>query len=163
MENIWTANGKTVDIKAKQPRRPIGFRRKRGASMVEMLIAIVVLGVVIISMLSIFVISRTAIYSKEDETAHALALRYLEELEEQQFEDFVVGPINLSAMLNRIDESAGTQYDVAARVTYKDDYHASIMVEVSWSGVMASQKKIDMERFISAAGYKNVGEMLPEI
>jgi hypothetical protein len=52
------------------------------------MVAIFVLMIVLISMFSMFLISRTAIYNKEDETANAIALRYMEEMEGRPFTTF---------------------------------------------------------------------------
>ena len=156
MEKLEIADGKASDTKAKQPRGPRSLRRRPGASLVEMLIAIVVLAVVLISMLGMFLISRTAIHSKEDETANALALRYMEQLEEQDF-DALNGPI--TNLLAQTGDSS--KYTVTATST-KNDYFANVKVTVSWNSAMAGRKTVELERFISAAGYKNVGDMLQE-
>ena len=160
MEKLGIADGKASDTKAKQPRGPRSLRRRPGASLAEMLIAIVVLAVVLISMLGMFLISRTAIYSKEDETANALALRYMEQLEEWNFEQFPAGP-NRDITTSLDHAGASLRYDVTATSTKENPYFANVTVTVSWNSTMAGRKTVEMERFISAAGYKNVGDMLP--
>ena len=148
------ANIRTADRKAK---RPLAFRRKRGASLAEMMIAIVVLAVVLISMLGMFVIARTAIYTKEDETAYALALRYMEQLEEMEFAE-------LLPMLKDNDRNNWSDQKYATRAILLEDkenenkYLAKVRVEVTWSSAGPCEKTVEMERVISAFGYKNVGE-----
>ncbi|MCL2683625.1 MAG: hypothetical protein FWE55_00125 [Synergistaceae bacterium] len=154
MESFGIIDKEMVGLAVKQKRRPFVFRGKKGSSLAEMLIAILVLGVVLISMLGMFVISRTAIFTKEDETAYALALRYLEEMEARDYSTFVTGVrIPLSAA------PGDTRYDVTAEVTSMDNYAANVTVEVTWSGAALGQKTLKMERVISAIGYRNVGEM----
>ena len=150
MESDGTENVEAVKINTKQPRRPFAFRRRSGASLVEMLIAIVVLGMVLISMVGMFVIARTAVFTKEDETAVVLALRYLEELEE---EDFSV--LTASTGFERREQN----YHITATVLDFDEFHARVMVEIKWRGATQGEKTVDMERVISAVGYRNVGEM----
>ena len=133
----------------------IFFRRRRGSSLVEMLIAIVVLAVVLISMLGMFVISRTAIYTKDDETANALALRYLEELEEEDFSSF--DPDDFPKTW--IDQKFTTTATVIGADT--DKYRVKLKAEVKWRASAGGEKKLELERLISAVGYKNVGEMAP--
>jgi Tfp pilus assembly protein PilV len=128
--------------------------RARGSSLVEMLIAIVVLGMVIISMVGMFLISRTAIYNKEDETANALALRYLEELEVKPFSTF--------ATVGEIESHTGvfnTRYDAKAEVLAVDAYSATVEVTVEWDAAALGKKELKLERVISAGGHKNVGEL----
>ena len=152
MKRIRSTDGGTISINAKQPGRPLAFRRKRGASLVEMLIAILVLGVVLISMLGMFVISRTAVVSKEDETAAVLALRYLEELEEADFSNFTTGFLRTWTDQN---------YKTTASLieSESDEYRAKVKVVVSWQGAARGEREVERERVISANGFKNVGEV----
>ena len=148
--------GSAAGINTKQPARPFPFRRKRGASLVEMLIAIIVLAVVLISMLGMFVISRTAVFSKEDETAVALALRYMEDLEGLDFPDFETW----QQSPQRLSNPTNPKYEITA--TYveseSDAYRAKIRVEVKWRGAALGERIVEFERVVSAVGYKNVGE-----
>ena len=141
----------TVDINSKQQRKPLAFRRRPGASLVEMLIAIIVLGVVLISMVGMFVISRTAIFSKEDETAVTLALRYLEDLEERDFEEFAPGSGFFPITQN------DQKYTITASVTEYDSFRARINVEIKWRASIG-EKTVELDRIVSSVGYKNVGE-----
>jgi Tfp pilus assembly protein PilW len=142
-----------------------GARKKRlprrasaGSSLVEMLIAILVLGVVLISMVGMFLISRTAIYNKEDETANALALRYLEEVEVRPYSDF-------TAETPPFDLHGGSwasppgNYRATAKVLSADNYSAQVEVSIKWEGAALGAKNLALVRFISAGGHKNVGEL----
>jgi hypothetical protein len=124
-----------------------------------MLVALVVLGVVLISMVGMFLISRAAIYTKEDETANAIALRYLEECESLPFaaladEDFTA-----------TETFANGKYTAEAETTAVDPddsggaYSATITVTVTWQAAGSGERSISLERVISAGGHKNVGEL----
>jgi Tfp pilus assembly protein PilW len=129
-------------------------RARHGSSLVEMLIAIVVLGFVLISMVGMFFISRSAIYSKEDETANSLALRYLEKLESTTFSEFLDG-----TSFPKHEEFQNKKYKAAATVKSADQYMALVEVEIKWDSALSSGKTLTLERVISAGGHKNVGEL----
>ena len=150
MENSGVINDKR-DITTEQPVRMPGSRGRRGSSLVEMLIAILVLGVVLISMVGMFAISRSAIYTKEDETAYALALRYMEELEK---EDFAI----LTADGGFSRTWPDPKFTIRAEVTGSDEFLANVAIEVAWTGAAMGRKTLTMERVISAVGHRNVGE-----
>jgi hypothetical protein len=118
-----------------------------------MLVAIFVLGMVLISMLGMFLISRTAIYNKEDETANGIALRYVEELEAWPFAD-------LTALTeDDPDEREFGKYEARAYVLDgSTSYMARLRVEVSWQAAVMGTKSLSLERTISAGGHRNVGE-----
>ena len=134
-------------------RRRFERKKSKGSSIVEMLVAIFVLGMVLISMLGMFLISRGAIYSKEDETANAVALRYMEELEGRPFTDFT-GSFSAS-------KNFGNKYIATATVVSHDQYMAEVQVNVEWEAAMMGKKKTDIKRVISAGGHKNVGQKEP--
>jgi Tfp pilus assembly protein PilV len=131
-------------------------RKSKGSSILEMLIAIFVLGVVLISMIAMFLISRTAIYNKEDETANSIALRYLEQLEALPFNEIVAIPDT------GMQQNFG-KYRVTATVHDHDDdderrYMAIVRVDVVWDAAVMGSKSLRLERTISAGGHRNVGE-----
>jgi Tfp pilus assembly protein PilV len=125
--------------------------RAKGSSLVEMLIAIIVLGMVLISMVGMFLISRTAIYNKEDETANALALRYLEELEVKPF-----STLNAAFSETRTPPF-NAKYVAQARVVNANNYSATVEVTVKWDAAALGNRELKLERVISAGGHKNVG------
>ncbi|MDR1137118.1 MAG: hypothetical protein LBK91_02235 [Synergistaceae bacterium] len=132
------------------------FTRKKakGSSIIEMLVAIFVLGVVLISMVGMFLISRTAIYNKEDETANAIALRYLEELEARPFDDFE----SSSSGYDFPENKQFGKFDATATILDKTAYLASVRVEIDWQAAAMGRRTLTLERTISAGGHKNVGE-----
>jgi Tfp pilus assembly protein PilV len=133
-------------------------RAMRGSSLVEMLIAIFVLAIVLISMIGMFLISRTAVSSKEGETANALALRLLEETESRPYSDFLVTATPPEFELLNLNEKP---YKATVYVTSADKYSAIVRVKVEWSGAARGLNKIgnaELTRVISAGGRKNVGE-----
>jgi Tfp pilus assembly protein PilW len=128
----------------------------KGSSLVEMLIAIMVLGVVLISMVGMFLISRTAIYNKEDETANALALRYLEELEVKPYSTFTASspPFSLGSL-----NASNDKFAASAAVVSADQYSATVAVTINWEAAALGTRNLKLERIISAGGHKNVGEL----
>jgi hypothetical protein len=104
-------------------------------------------------MAGMFIISRAAIYNKEDETANALALRYLEELEVRPFADFEE---DWEETENGV---FNTRYNAKAEVVSRDDYSATVAVTVTWDAAAFGSKNLRLERVISAGGHKNVGEL----
>jgi Tfp pilus assembly protein PilV len=128
-------------------------KARPGSSMVEMLVAIVVLMFVLMAMGSMLLLSRTALYTKEDETAKSIALRYIEELEAMPFDDFA------DAALFADPVKFSNKYDATVSVVSKDDYSATIRVSVRWSPASGGAKNVNLERIISAGGHKNVGKL----
>ncbi|MDR1132690.1 MAG: prepilin-type N-terminal cleavage/methylation domain-containing protein [Synergistaceae bacterium] len=139
-----------------EERRPSFTRKKaKGSSIIEMLVAIFVLGIVLISMVGMFLISRTAIYNKEDETANAIALRYLEEEEARPFTDFAAFPTHPASYGSK----QFGKFDARAYVMgAPTDYMAKVRVDVAWQGAAMGARTLTLERTISAGGHKNVGE-----
>jgi hypothetical protein len=137
------------------------FSKKKGSSLVEMLMAIVVLGMVLISMVGMFLISRTAVFNKEDETANALALRFIEDIEGWPFEEFYADtpPFVLSS------DQFSNKYNVTATVMGLDKsaagkvYSAKVTVTVSWEAAALGSRSLELERVISSGGHKNVGQL----
>jgi len=138
---------------AEKKRKQLAGRAKQASSLVEMLIAIFVLAVVIMSMVGMFFISQTAIYNKEDETANALALRYLEELEVRPFASLTSGYTETRT------PRFSPKYDASALVVDRDAYSATVSVTVKWDAATLGSRNITLERVISATGHQNVGEL----
>jgi hypothetical protein len=115
-----------------------------------MVVAIFVLLMVLISMFSMFMISRAAIYNKDDENANTIALRYIEELEGRPFSDF-----NASFSDTR---DFGKFHAKASVVGTPTSYMAQVRVEIEWEAAVMGTRTLALERIISASGYKNVGE-----
>jgi hypothetical protein len=133
---------------------PVPFRARRGSSLVEMLAAIIVLMFVLMAMGSMFLLSRTAMYSKEDETANEIALRFLEEQEGKPFSTFD----NLGAVTST--GFGGNKYTATASVVSRDSFSATVRVEVEWGAAVGGKRKtVTLERVISAGGHRNVGEL----
>jgi hypothetical protein len=117
-----------------------------------MIIALFVLAVVLISMVGMFLISHSAIYTKEDETANALALRFLEQCEAVPFAELKSGTF---PALN-----PPTKYNVLPQtLPGGDDYAITLRVTVTWKAANSGTRNLSLERVISAGGHKNVGEL----
>jgi Tfp pilus assembly protein PilW len=138
-------------VRGGRDRASMPFRARRGSSLVEMLVAVVVLMFVLMAMASMFLLSQTVTYTKEDETATAIALRFIEQQEGRPFEDFA------DATKFPDTEDFG-KYSATASVVSGDDYSAKVRVAVEWqASVGAGRKNVTLERVISAGGHKNVG------
>jgi len=137
-------------------KRGIMSRRHDGSSMVEMLVALIVLAVVLISMVGMFLISRTAIYTKEDETANALALKYLERCEELDYSVIKAAAPPGTGYITPLDYPTSGKYQVTANAISADTYSATVEVTVTWSN---GNRPVVLQRVISAGGHKNVGEL----
>jgi Tfp pilus assembly protein PilV len=130
--------------------RSFARKKSKGSSVVEMLVAIFVLVMVLISMFGMFLISRTSMYNKEDETANTIALRYMEELEARPFSVF-----NTSFS----DTRDFGQFSARASVVgTPNDYMAQVRVEVEWEAAAMGNRSVTVERIISAGGSRNVGD-----
>jgi Tfp pilus assembly protein PilV len=139
-------------------RAPMPFRARRGSSLVEMLTAVVILAFVLMAMGSMFLLSQTVTYAKEDETASSIALRFMEEQEGRPFEDFnsAVKP----GLFPCIEHFGNGKYKATAYVVSLDDFSASLRVTVEWSPVAGGRRKeVTLNRIISSGGYKNVGKL----
>ncbi|MDR1508742.1 MAG: hypothetical protein LBS53_03815 [Synergistaceae bacterium] len=135
-------------------RAPVMFRARRGSSLVEMLTAVVILVFVLMAMGSMFLLSQTAAYSKEDATATAIALRFMEEQEGRPFDEFA------DADLFPDTASFSNKYNATASVVSRDNFSARVRVSVEWGSVMSGgRKNVSLERVISAGGHRNVGEL----
>jgi Tfp pilus assembly protein PilV len=130
-------------------RSRLARKKAKGSSIVEMLVAIFVLMMVLLSMVGMFMISRTAIYNKEDETANAVALSYIEELEGLPFDKL--------SELSSVPPRRFGKYNATAQVV-SSDYSATVHVEVQWEAAALGRRTLRLERMISAGGHKNVGE-----
>jgi Tfp pilus assembly protein PilV len=136
-------------------RRGLTRKKSKGSSLVEMMVAIFVLIMVLLSMFSMFMISRTAIYNKEDETANTIALRYIEELEGRSFDEFKDATAFNSDPANT--KNFG-KYNVKASVVgTPTEFIATIRVEIKWEAAVMGKKSLVLERNISASGSLNTG------
>jgi hypothetical protein len=100
-------------------------------------------------MFGMFLISKTAIYNKDDETANAIALRYLEELEGRPFAGFH-SSFNETRDFGKFKAKASVIGDVTP-------YMATVRVEVKWEAAAMGAKRLSFERIISVSGSQNVG------
>lgn len=124
--------------------------RSRGTSLVEVLIAVILLVFVILGMLAAVVIARGMIYHKVYEEANQVAFRVLETIEATPYSD----------LSDKEGQSTVRGFDVSVSLEDTDlgaEYSQLVRVEVAHKGGM-SGKAVVMEREVSANGWQNVGE-----
>lgn len=135
------------------PRAKTGGKR-RGSSLVEVLIAVIVLVFVLLGMLAAVVIAKGEVYYKEFEEANQVAIRILEIFEATPYE-------NIVSKANEIDGTTlrGFTINVDLESTgLGDEYSRKVKVEVSPKDSMI-RKSVVMEREVSVNGWQNVGEL----
>ncbi len=131
-------------------------RKKRcGASLVEMVIAIFVLAVVLLGLLGGMTITRANLATvKERETATQVALAILADLESVPYDEIEARIAELEGQ-----EIGGFVVDFYPLVDGPDgpDYSVIVTVDVLLSGARRT-KPVTMSREVSASARKNVGE-----
>jgi Tfp pilus assembly protein PilV len=132
--------------------------RRIGASLSEMVIALFVLGIVLLGMMAGILITQGSMLYKERERAVEIALRTLESFEARPF-DKLSGEVRTEGMyVITVDDP--TFNNTTVPVLSADS--ADIRVTVEWGrGVLGGQRKIEMNREVSASGWQNVGEFVP--
>jgi Tfp pilus assembly protein PilV len=132
-------------------------KRRSGASLAEMVVALYVLGVVLLGMMAGILITQGTMLYKERERATEIALRKLESLEALPFKA-------LSDDITSLDYEG-----IYTITTFPVEFNklpatsadsADIRVAVSWGGgVLAGERRIDMKREVSSSGWQSVGEI----
>lgn len=129
-------------------------RKRRGASLVEMVLAILVLAVVLLGLLGGIAIARGSLLVKERETARQIALTVLEDLESVPYDDIDdrIGELDgervgdfVVRFHNRVPGDKGLEYSVIVTV--------DILL-----GSTGGTKSVTMGREVSASAWRNVGE-----
>jgi type II secretory pathway pseudopilin PulG len=127
-----------------------------GSSLVEMVIAIMMLSVVLLGMMAGIMIARSSVYDKEFEDARQVALKVLETIEATPYDDipFRAGTLNDS----RFD---GFQIYVSQSPnlgTSDDVYSRTVVVSVDLGNNGPLKRIVSMRREVSPSGSKNIGD-----
>lgn len=134
-----------------------GPRKKRyGASLVEMILAIFVLTVVLLGLLGGITIARANLMAKERETAQQVALAVLEALEFVPYNDIKTQ----SADIFDEKEFGGFVIDVHAAVPVDEPKNRDAMI-VSvdvWLNSSGGAERVTLAREVSASAWKNAGD-----
>jgi hypothetical protein len=121
-----------------------------------MMMAVVLLMLVLTAMGSMLLMSRTAIYAKDDETAGTIAFRFMEEQEGRPFSDFAD-----ASKFPSCASFGGGKYKATASVLSGDAFSATVRVAVVWNAAVGTKKETaSIERVISAGGHRNVGGLI---
>jgi hypothetical protein len=146
----------------------LGVARK-GSSLAEMIIAILILSFVVISiMMAMIVSTNNTVAYKDEENARQLALEVLEDCERVPFDgiagvDYRTSIQNLSKSRN---SEAGNpiRAEASAVVSGTLDTHstlpisADVTVNVTWNSAIGGRKTISMRREVSVSAWQNVGD-----
>jgi Tfp pilus assembly protein PilV len=131
------------------------WKRRRGASLAEMVVALYVLGIVLLGMMAGIVITQGTMLYKERERATEIALRTLESQEALPFRV-------LSGDERTINEGIYTitiAEPVFNKAIVASADSADIRVTVEWDRGVLGGRSIQMNREVSASGWQSVGEI----
>ena len=122
-----------------------------GATLVEMLIAILILSLMLLSIMAVMVItSQSAVAAKQGSVAYIVNLSELEKLEARQ----VSG--DLSELEGAVRSELG-EYMLNRNVTTGPLNSADIKVEAEWEGA-AIMKNVNLGRQVSPSAWQNAGQ-----
>jgi type II secretory pathway pseudopilin PulG len=136
---------------------------RRGSSLVEILISIIIIGVVIISvMMSLLVNIRNTMALKDDENARQLAMGVMEDCEAVRFnldnsayEQDIVGK---GKQIRGYDATARVRSFGGAPAAGHPPISADIEVVVKWHTALEMNKEYFLRRELSVSGWQNAGE-----
>jgi Tfp pilus assembly protein PilX len=141
-------------------------KSRRGVSLVETLISVIVLGVVVIAiMMAMLVTTRNAGVHKDDETARQLAMEVMDACEGVTFNTSAVDYTNeiqaLSKTSGRFAATAEcTDLGVeptTPKITTHPPISADIKVTVVWDSTIG-RGTFSINREVSVSGWQNVGD-----
>jgi Tfp pilus assembly protein PilV len=133
----------------------IGRIKRNGSSLVELMVAIVVLGFVLLGIMAGMLIARHSVIYKEYEGARQIGLQVLEHLEAIRFED--VRTAAADQFNGRVFGGYTVHVDVASSDT-APDFAYKITVSVDMRDRQSGLPVPPMVREVSASGWRNVGE-----
>ena len=134
-------------------------KRRSGASLSEMIVALYVLGIVLLGMMAGILITQGTILYKERARATDIALRTLENLEALPF---------LVLSNDYYDDKELTKEGIYTITVARTNFNksadiadsADIRVSVTWGGgVLGGERTVQMNREVSASGSQNIGEI----
>lgn len=122
--------------------------RRKGSSLIEMLIAIVVTATVLLGLLAAMVIFRSTITSKEEAGARQVALNAIETLELCKLTDITAKAITTPQGIYTVTKN------VIPAVISADTPSVDVTVTVTWDN---GNRSIALKREVSSSGWQNVG------
>ncbi|MDR3322253.1 MAG: hypothetical protein LBS93_07365 [Synergistaceae bacterium] len=134
--------------------------KKSGASLAEMIVAIVVLGVVLMGIMAGVMISQGGMMTKERQNAIDLGLTLLEDCEARPFD-------KLAARVSEINALSATGFFGIFKVaitTVPDPIpvsliSADIVLDITWGSSIGGVKTVSLNREVSMSASQNSGEM----
>ncbi|MDR1482694.1 MAG: hypothetical protein LBI74_08725 [Synergistaceae bacterium] len=135
---------------------PLFSRRLRGSSLVELVIAILVLGVVLLGMMAGIMIARSSVYDKEYENACQAALKILEIIEATPYDRIsaTIAERNDSLFDGfRVNIAQSESIDIAGDVSSR-----TIVVSIDLGDRGSTRKIVSMRREVSPSASRNIGD-----
>jgi hypothetical protein len=128
-------------------------KRRRGASLAEMMIALFVLSIVLLGIMGGVLISAGTVAGKEQLKARDLVSSILVNYESVPFDQ----------IWDTSPPSSNGLYTVQAPVFNPPDYDpdlasVDITIAVTWGGVNGGSKKFELTKEVSASAWQNVGK-----
>ena len=124
------------------------FKRRAGASLVEMLIAIIITAFILLGLMAAMIIFKGTVTSKEEAGARMVALNTLEALESCRLTDIaardITSPQGIYTVVRTLNPAVINAGTASVDVT----------VTVSWSN---GAKSVVLRREVSSSGWQNVG------
>ncbi|MDR0649442.1 MAG: hypothetical protein LBF92_08930 [Synergistaceae bacterium] len=133
-------------------------KRRRGASLAEMVVALYVLAIVLLGMMAGIVITQGTLVYKERERATEIALRTLERYEAMPFASLPTSDVPLKEGLYDVTVKRPVFNDSLSAASADLADFADIEVEVEWNKGVFGTRRITMSRQVSASGWQSVGE-----
>ena len=124
-----------------------GRSRRRGSSLIEMMMAVLILATVMIGLASAMVIFKGTMMSKEDAGARQIALNELERLEAIKLTAVTAANIRSPQGIYTVTKTV-----VPASITTVTA-SADVTITVAWGG----SRSIALKREVSSSGWQNVG------
>ncbi|MDR3354973.1 MAG: hypothetical protein LBO21_08030 [Synergistaceae bacterium] len=136
----------------------VSSEKHGGSSLVEMVIAIMMLAVVLMGMMAGIMIARSSIYDKEFENARQVALKVLETIEATPYGDIPARASNLNnsrldgfqVYVSQSENLGGVSFDISSSRT--------VMVSVDMGNSGPLKRIVSMRREVSPSAFKNVGD-----
>jgi Tfp pilus assembly protein PilV len=139
--------------------------KKSGASLTEMIVAIVVLGVVLMGIMAGVTISQGNMMTRERQNAVDLGLTLLEDCEARPFNELAarVAEINSDSDdgfygIFNVEISTNLPNPFPATIPL-DLVSADITLEITWGSTIGGSKTVKLNREVSVSASQNSGEI----
>jgi Type II secretory pathway, component PulJ len=126
---------------------PIALYRRKGLSLVEVMLSLSILMIVLLGMMAGIVIAKNTVETTDVQSAREIAITALENYEATPFESLGIGSE---------DRRFVSVFRIITRVEALTPFSADISATVNWNGANG-EKVVQMNREVSASGWQNAG------